>query len=735
LYEFGKFRLDAEERTLLRDGEPVTLTPKVFDTLLALVESGGRVLTKDELMERLWPDSFVEEWSLSQNISLLRKALDDGASEQKYIETVPKRGYRFTGSVKEITHEQAAPVPAGLELERDASVKDSEPLTVKHDGLNGVSPAAAEQSVAQRQSRPWLWFAGALVVVAAGGLLWLYYPRPVREAIATAAPIKVTPFTSLPGNEVYPAFSPDGSQIAFVHVWNPITGDEPGIYVKRVDGGNLVHITRRLGDYAAPVWSPDGGRIAYMCNCQDVGVALFVVPALGGTERKLYSGNQEGEHFGVISWSPDGKFIVLSDRAAPEADRSYSLYLIDVDSLEKRQISSPPQSYQDRAPAHSPDGKAIAFVRTLGEAADIYIMPAVGGEPTRITTENRPVSSLTWTADGRSIIFSSSREGIYSLWRVAASGGEVEKLAAGTENALYPSASRVGGRLAYQQGFEDSNIWRYDLQKSSRPAPPVKLISSSRGDAGLDISPDGKRVTFDSSRTGSNEIWVCDADGSNPVELTSFGGPHCGAPRWSPDGKKIVFDAKPEGHADIYVIDGEGGLPRRLTATPSDDVTPSWSRDGRSIYFSSDRNGKFQLWKMPAEGGEATKITKGDATLAIESVEGRTIYFTSFFLPGLWSIPVEGGQETRVLDLPDRGAWGYWAINERGIYYLNTRTVPDLTLEFFEFSTRRVTQVARLAKEPRWYAPGFDISADGRWFLYAQIDQRNSDIMLVENFR
>src|SRR6185295_19177985 len=118
LYEFGPFRLDAAERTLLRNGVPVPLTPKAFDTLLVLVENSGHLLDKDDLMKRVWPETFVEEGGLTRNISSLRKALADESGEQQYIETVPKRGYRFSAGVKELWDE-----PVDLVVQRHAKLR------------------------------------------------------------------------------------------------------------------------------------------------------------------------------------------------------------------------------------------------------------------------------------------------------------------------------------------------------------------------------------------------------------------------------------------------------------------------------------------------------------------------------------------------------------------------------------------------------------------------------------
>src|SRR6516225_7279261 len=159
------------------------------------------------------------------------------------------------------------------------------------------------------------------------------------------------------------------------------------------------------------------------------------------------------------------------------------------------------------------------------------------------------------------------------------------------------------------------------FDSSGQSPPPTKLIASTEFDGSQQFSPDGKRIVFASSRSGSVEIWVCDSDGSNPWQLTFVGGRGAGTPRWSPDSRQVAFDAGPEGNGDIFVVSVEGGRPRRLTTDASNDVVPSWSRDGKWVYFASDRTGAWQTWKMPAEGGQAVQVTKHGGFTAFESMD------------------------------------------------------------------------------------------------------------------
>jgi Tol biopolymer transport system component len=421
--------------------------------------------------------------------------------------------------------------------------------------------------------------------------------------------------------------------------------------------------------------------------------------------------------------------------------------LLATESLEKRRLTSPPaQSTGDDLAVFSPDGQTVAFeqISNDGVSADIYLQPITGGEPRRLTFDDVNPRGLVWTADGREIVFSSKRAGpAESLWRISVSGGAAERLALGGDNALYPSISSQGHRLAYVtwKGTIDPNIYRIALSGSNnRWSSPTKFISSTQRDTNSQFSPDGKRITFESSRAGNYEIWVSDSNGSNPVQVTFSDRELTGTPRWSPDSRQIAFDSDREHNWDIYITSLDGGVPRRLTTASSDENVPSWSRDGQWIYFASDRTGKRQIWKAPVEGGEAVQVTKQGGFLAFESVDGKFVYYTKDFRdggqfnPGIWRTPVEGGEETLVLDSFNAENWGDWALVEDGIYFIDSDAKNDWTLRFFDFAKRRVTQIAALGQDI--FTNGLAVSPDRRQILYTRMDLTGGvDIMLVENFR
>jgi eukaryotic-like serine/threonine-protein kinase len=605
-----------------------------------------------------------------------------------------------------------------------------EELKEESDSGELAAPATTEKRRFPRTVRAAV--VGAALVLAIGGAIAYRFSRPGPKA--PAAPMKVVPFTTFPGQEGDPSFSPDGNQIAFD--WKGEKENNSDIYVKVIGTESVLRLTTNPATDYHPAWSPDGRYIAFLRHTESED-GIFLVPALGGPERKLYSPRLGANwDMGSLGWSPDGKFLAFVE-TVPGADLLTAISVLSVESLEKRTV--PPASASgDYYPRFSPDGRTLAFLRQFAmNISEICLVPAAGGEPKQLTYSNVGIGGLTWTPEGAHLIYSSARGGTLGLWKISVAGGEAEQLPVGGENASSPALSRDGRRLAYVQGSGgNTSIWRFKVPRApDRAEPPTKLIASTEGDLSQQFSPDGKRIVFASSRSTGLccDIWVSDSDGSNPVQLTHFGGAMAGTPRWSPDGRQIVFDCDAGANEHIYVVSVDGGPPRRLTSEKSEETTPSWSRDGRWIYFASDRTGDLQVWKMPAEGGNAVQVTKGGGYAAFESYDGKTLYYAKGqAVSGLWKVPVEGGEETLVLEQLAAGLWGYWGLTQDGIYFYDAGT---RAIEFFSFATRKVTKVATPERGPMLYGPGFSVSPDGRWILYAQADVAASHIMLVENFR
>jgi len=576
------------------------------------------------------------------------------------------------------------------------------------------------------RSRGTIALVGVVLIEVVGGALWLHKFRKVP-----APPTHIVLLTNYPGHQRNPSFSPDGNRIAFV--WDGEEQDNYDIYVKQIGRERALRLTTDPATDDDPAWSPDGRYIAF-CRYRVKGKEeIRIVPAAGGSERKLltrcaYVG-------GPFGWSPDGKYLAYDDCTTKYGPQT--LFMLAVDNPEdKRPLTAFVGQTMEGGPQFSPDGKMVAFVRMDG-GRDIFLVPASGGEPKRLTFDNAQFWDLNWTPDGAYILFASDRlGGRPRLWKVRASGGQPEPLSVGKDAASDYALSRDGHRLAYSYWEIESNIWRYQVPATGGPSsPPTKWIASAGRDESPQFSRDGKRVAFVSARSGSREIWVCDSDGSNLRQLTFLAGRSGTAPRWSPDGREIAFQSPDIVGAPIYVASAEGGEPRRLTTGRQKVAGPCWSRDGRWIYFGSDRTGPWQVWKMPSKGGPAVQVTKKGGTGGSESPDGKTLYYAKgltvrglFRVRGLWKVPVEGGKETPVLKQFWAGFFDTWCVAREGIYFYNVDTD---TIDFFTFATRQTTQIAK----PEKRGGPLTVSPDGRWILFSQVDVDTSHIMMVENFR
>jgi len=584
------------------------------------------------------------------------------------------------------------------------------------------------------------WPAGTALVVLiiiSGAAAWFYASKNSKGGQNHP---NVVPFTSSPGQKSDPVFSPGGNEIAYT--WRGENDDNSDIYVKLIGPGGPLRLTSSPAEEYCPAWSPDGRYIAFMRGGDRGGIggpsrdrAYYLIPALGGAERKI------GEAYGqrqlyqeCFDWSRDGKYLLVADRMAPEDARS-SILLLSVEDGQRRALVSQPDLYVGN-PIGSPDGTAVAYVQGGGFlAGDIYVVPVSGGPPRRVTSDGRSLNGLAWTADGKEIVFASNRGGLWRLWRVSSSGGTPEQVNGVGEGAGAPTISPRENRLAYVQARADANLWRTAGPASKgRRAAPMKVIASSRQDWEGTFSPDGKRITFGSDRSGSAEIWVCNSDGTNQAQQTSLKAADAGSPSWSPDGKTIAFDARLEGHGNIFVISAEGGTPRRLTTEPVENNVPTWSRDGKWIYFSSNRTGSWQIWRVPSLGGSAIQVTRNGGFRAQESPDAKFLYVWVEREGGtVWRMR-PSGEETTTRILQGEPVFAWWRVAPGGIYFIDGSTTPAL-VKFFDMATERVKTITTLDLGHAMPAYGFDVSPDGQWILFVRVDQVASDIMVVENFR
>ena len=641
IVRFDVFEMEPQAGELRKEGRRVKLQEQPFRVLSLLLQRPGQVVTREELREQLWPaDTFVDfDHGLNSAVARLREALRDSADKPRFIETIAKRGYRFIAPLC------ADNLPeANSTTEVQAEERKPDPITPS------------------RLTKLRLFAALGLTIVCVSVVALVYPKTP-----ASQGKLEVVPLTALHGFQATPAFSPDGTLVAFRQSDSASKG---GIYAAAVGGEKTVQLTSDVGD-CCPTWAPDSRQIAFSRYSNGV-VSILTVPALGGTEHLLYRGQESMG--GGLSWSPDGNSVAYV--ASPSGDRTRSsISLLSLADYSTREITSPPPGYLDRSPMFSPDGKRLAFIRSTiaGVSNDIYVMSISGGNPKRLTFDHRPImGSPAWTADGREIIFSSDRGAATGLWRISSTGCIPTPVAGPVGEAVWPSIPTNGKHtLVYQQGVFKSNIWRLDLRDPGRhERPPVPIVSEKGDKMRPELSPDGKKIAFESNRLGFWDLWTCEIGKGDCDQITSLHGT-AGRARWSPDGRYIAFEFHPNEHSEIYIVELPGGVPHLLPTIPgADNLSPSWSRDGKWLYFASKRGTEaFQIWKMPVPGGEPVQLTRHGGISAVESADGRYLYYSKFEEGGVWRMTTQGRDETQVLDLSGDG-WPNWALTADGLYFL-----------------------------------------------------------------
>jgi Tol biopolymer transport system component/DNA-binding winged helix-turn-helix (wHTH) protein len=679
VHAFGDVVVDPERFTVTRGGRPVALEPKAFDLLILLIESQGRVVTKQEILDRVWGGTAVTDNSLTRIVAQLRKALGDDAREAKYIETVPTRGYRWRAATREAPGADARaalllPDPGG---HRHWPHRRSIALI----GVLALVVGVALISARRRETSP-------------------------RVTTSVLRPVQLTVSSGL---DAFPAFSPDGRFIAFA---SNRTGSFE-ITVRGLAGGADDHdVTHDGGQNVQPAWSPDATLIAFHSRRRG---GIWIVPALGGVARQVSS-------FGSRpTWSPDSRSIAFqSDPCVDISPAAYSanipsaIWIVGRDGGAARALTQPGQPIGAHgSPVWSPDGHRIAFVSAAAGPLRLWTIPVEGGRASAVEGIE-DVYDAAFTPDGGAIYATTGGPGL-SRVEIAADGtarGPVTSIVTpGVDSGRHVAISADGRHIAFASLDLESHVWALAMAGGRTAGSPVQVTAErAKRQSEPAFSPDGRSLAFLSSRSGDGaEIWVVAAGGGQPTPVTPtelFSAPNNARPSWTRDGREVRYltrrgtsllavstalDSHREttlvelstianGNAPIGVreltVSPDGSMVaysqidpqtsrsrlyvRRIggsTATPltdgaSSERVPVWSPDSRTIAFELKKDDATNVAIVPASGGAPRMLTAspGESWPYSWSPDGDKIVFAALRdgLWNLWWVSVATGASTQL---------------------------------------------------------------------------------------
>jgi Tol biopolymer transport system component/DNA-binding winged helix-turn-helix (wHTH) protein len=635
LYEFAPFLLDAGERLLFRAGEVIPLRPKVFNLLLVLVENSGHILSKDELMNMVWPDAAVEEGSLARNISTLRKALGESSDECRFIETIPWRGYRFVATVRRLEHGGD-----GLVLEEYSAAR----IVISEDDENGAGVRTDQQPIEQslRQETPaksiarWkprtailitcLALAGLLLALALNLAIntWRRFGSNPSQLTDTKPQLNTNPqlmrFTET-GNIAFGSISPDGKFAAYVS----FEKDGEAIWIKQVASGSSLCVVPAAPNlsYWGLTFSPDSNFLYYVVEDKahpSRGV-LYRLPAVGGTAEKLLT------HIATHpSFSPDGRQMVFK-RMSPNQNE---LIIAESDGRNQQVWATSSSIYDFWAYGWSPDRQTIAYANSredeTGRYWSVAEMPVQGGTEKVISKRQyQAIRGLSWLPRGRGLVVVAEdpTTGLFQLWHLSADDGTERRLTNDVNDYWRVSVTADGGALLTSQQERPTSI---SVASMAEPRHARQVTAGVAGYDTLAWAPDD-RLVYSSLNNGLYDIWVMAADGSGQKRLTAKAGINK-FPAVSPDGRHLLFVSNRAGRFSVWRMEADGSDPRQIGGETTGRV--QCSPDGQQVFYTSDAAGIWALWRAPIEGGEPERLRDLYSYRASISPDGKLLAYTYF---------------------------------------------------------------------------------------------------------
>jgi Tol biopolymer transport system component/DNA-binding winged helix-turn-helix (wHTH) protein len=739
-YKFSEYELDLTRRLLSRAGQSMPLNPKAFDLLVVLIENRARVIAKEELMELVWQDQYVEEANLTVQISALRKALGETKNEHRFIVTVPGRGYRFVAEVEngdskpDVVIETRTTSHVLLQEEvvtepQISSVVEADWAATRAIGHREPGYLAPGQSSAARNTRLKYGVAAA-TLVCLGLVVGTYYLKS-RTSAESFKSIKLTRLTNS-GRVSRVNISPDGKYIAYV------LGETEGnsLWIQQVGTASNVRLLPPVKEQVyALTFTPDGSHIVYSLFAHDnTELEFYRVSSLGGVSEKM-------PHIiaSFIKFSPDGKRIAYVQSDSP-AGQNY-LVIADADHGNKQTIArkTQPNTFESNAPtvAWSPDGKTVASLVNYFGADGSYcsilgIDTHTGGE--KLLSEQRwyGVLSIEWLKNGSGLLISGSDKpsGTNQIHFLSYPQGKSRQLTNDLSQHDSLSATADGESFV---SIETNQINGIYVGEAGGDASGFKEIASETGELNPFVwTPEGK-IIYRSNKDGSSNLWTMDATGGERRQLTTNAQIDSRGLCISPDGKYLVFGSWRNGKSNLWRVDADGGNLTQLT-NGEVDVYPSCSPDNRTVVYQKGWLTGQILWTVDLTGGEPKQLTNAQAKWNAISNDGSRISYI-FMADRKWRFGIissTGGSLLQRLEVPAtlQGHSIRWSPDNQSLLYMstvgNSGNIWSLPLNgstpkpYTNFTSQLLTD--------------FSLSTDGKHLAVSRTSS-TSDAVLISNSR
>jgi DNA-binding winged helix-turn-helix (wHTH) protein/Tol biopolymer transport system component len=698
---FGDFLLDAKEKVLQRGGKPLPITPKALELLLVLVENHGHLVEKNELMRAVWADSFVEEGNLSFNIRQLRKVLGDDAQKPLYIETVPKRGYRFIAEVRKNPDAFLNDARRGPEVSHFPTSRTYVLITISAILMSGLLAAA------------FMWFGGR----------------------ATDFAVQTTNRLTGNGKVTIAAVSPDGKTLVFAR--KEATGES--LWQRAAATGSETQILPPAAvEFIGLTVSPAGDYAYYSVFTKNaVNLTLSRISLRGGASESL----SEIASDVSVSFSPDGKNFAYTE--SHSSRRETLLRTARADGSNPKTILTLKGEarvlpvFRVRPIAWSFDGSEIACAvqETNADGAFFRILlvnPKDGSEKYLSEQRWNYVENLVWK-DNENLVITDWEPSFpgSKIWLISRKTGEARQL--GRDFKSYGSLTAANGNIFAVEKNTHSSIYIADLSEDFK-TPQTKQIFNEPGVVEYLAWSASNKIFYNSWTSGKNDIWHINPDGTMPVQLTENSNLMMGF-TVSPVDEKLVFASLQNGRSSLFLADADGRNVRRLT-NGSNDSLPRFTPDGKEVIFQQGSLIKPTLWRISLDKNQPPKQFTGFyAHQPSVSPDGKTIAYQFMDFNSddkVWRLALMNSADGRLLNKIDFPL----PISERKVVWH-----PDGKLLTMVFQNGENSGFLLLSAEDNSYQTvenvtkgkisAFAWSPDGRRLAFAE-NQETSDAVLLD---